>query len=122
MVVQTRTRLPTMAEPHTWVGVLSGCLSRLYTWHAHCIYAGTFTSPFHSLPRFHLLLAYVCPSKLENGPRATVRILRRSIFSTVIHFSIRFISIDRQSWTKTRMRTSASSEGRDGIVNDGGTN
>jgi hypothetical protein len=45
MMVQTHTRLPTMAESHTWIGILPGCLPRLYIWHARCRHAGTFTSP-----------------------------------------------------------------------------
>jgi hypothetical protein len=52
MVVQARTRLPAMAKPHFWVGILPGSLSRLYKGNASCKHVGAFTplSNHHRLP------------------------------------------------------------------------
>jgi hypothetical protein len=44
LVVQTRTRLPKMAKPHTWLSILPPSFPCLYKWHARCGHAGTFTS------------------------------------------------------------------------------
>jgi hypothetical protein len=45
MVVQSRTRLPEMAESHTRVDILPRSLPRLYIWHVRGRHAGTFTTP-----------------------------------------------------------------------------
>jgi hypothetical protein len=35
LVVSPRARLPKMAKPHTWFGILPVFITRLYKWRAH---------------------------------------------------------------------------------------
>ncbi len=73
--------------------------------------------------RFRDWFAYQIVSK--HGPWATVtaHMLSQSTSLTMIRYSISFISIDRSRSTHTTMNMPASLEGgRNGCMNDGGTN
>ncbi len=72
--------------------------------------------------RFRNWFAYQIVSKHGPWATVTVHILRQSTSLTMIRYSTSFISTDQPRSMQTTTQISASTEGRNGCVNDGGTN